>query len=98
MPHTKIGKWSVGLIGAFIVSMVLLYIFIAKGHRGGDTFFSNPALAVPLLSAGVCGIAGFVTGLIAMIKQRDRSALVYIAVCIGGLVTLWTAAEILFPH
>jgi len=98
MPKTKIGKLSVGLIGAFIILLILFYILVATGQRGGETFFSNQALAVPILLAGLCGIVAFVTGLIAIIKQRERAVLVYLAVVIGALVTLWTAAEIMFPH
>lgn len=98
MPKTKIGKLSAGLIGAFVVFLVLFYILVASGQRGGETFFSNLVLTIPILLAGVCGIVGFVTGLMAIIKQRERNALVFIAVVIGALVILWIAAEFIFPH
>ncbi len=98
MPHTKMGKWSVSLISAFFVLMLIFYGFIIAGQRGGEAFFSNLTLTIPILLAGACGIAAFVTGLIAIIKYRERSALTYAAVVIGALVTLWTAAEIIFPH
>jgi len=98
MPHTKMGKWSVSLISAFILFLLIFYVLVATGQRGGDTFFSNLTLTIPILLAGACGIAAFITGLIAIIKYRERSALTYAAVVIGALVTLWTAAEIIFPH
>jgi len=98
MPHTKMGKWSVRLIGAFFVSLFVLYVFIIAGQRGGESFFSNLTLAIPGLLAGACSVAGFVVGIIAIAKQRERSALVYLAVVIGALVTLFIAAEIIFPH
>ncbi len=98
MPSTKIGKWSVSLISAFFVLILIFYGFIIAGQRGGDGFFDNLYLAIPAVLAGVCGIASFVVGLMAIIKQRERSALVYLAVVIGALVTLFIAAEILFPH
>ena len=98
MPHSKIGKWSVGFFGAFIFFLMLFYIIVATGQRGGETFFSNLALTIPMLLAGTCSVAGFVTGLIAIIKKRERSGLTYVAVVIGALVILWIAAEVLFPH
>ncbi|MFH1597877.1 MAG: hypothetical protein ABIB97_02285 [Patescibacteria group bacterium] len=98
MPKTKLGKWSVSLCGAFIVFLALFYVLVATGQRGGDTFFSNWALTIPILLAAIGGIGGFVIGLMAIFKQRERSWLVYLAVVIGALVTFFTAAELLFPH
>jgi len=98
MPHTKMGKWSVGLIGAFIVLMLIFYGFIIAGQRGGQYFFDNLYLTIPFVLAGACGVASFTVGLMAIIKQRERSALTYVAVVIGALVTLWIAAELIFPH
>lgn len=98
MPKTKLGKWSVNLIGAFIVFLLIFYAIIATGQKGGDTFFSNMYLTIPFLLAAISGIASFICGLIAIIKQRERSVLAYIAVVIGALVTFFAAGEILFPH
>ena len=98
MSRTKFGKWSVSLISAFFVLILVFYGFIIAGQRGGETFFSNLTLAIPMLLAGACAVAAFVVGLNAMIRQRERSVLVYVAVVIGALITLWIAAEILFPH
>ncbi|MFC1687374.1 hypothetical protein ACFL0L_02250 [Patescibacteria group bacterium] len=98
MPRTTMGKWSVGLIGAFIFFMVVFFVLVESGERGGDTFFSNLALTIPILIAGACGVAGFVVGLIAMIRKRERSWLVYIATAIGAFIAFWISAEILFPH
>lgn len=98
MPHTTLGKWSVGLFGAFIVLILIFFGFITAGQRGGEGFFDNLYLAIPGVLSGVCGIAAFVVGIIAIVKQRERSALTYVAVIIGALITLWIAAEIIFPH
>lgn len=98
MPRTKLGKWSVSLISAFIVLMLIFYGFIIAGQRGGEGFFDNLILTIPAVLAGACAMASFIIGLIAIIKQRERSAFTYIAAVIGALVTLWIAAEIIFPH
>ena len=98
MPKTKAGKWAVSMAGAFIVLLLVFYGIVISGQRGGETYFSNLALAIPITLAGVCAVAGLVVGLIAVIRKRERSGLVYVAIVIGALVTLWTAAEIIFPH
>lgn len=57
-------------------------------------------VAIPLptfLIAGI-GLAGFLAGLIAVVKNKDRSLLVLLSVLVGVLIILWTAAEIAFPH
>jgi len=98
MPKTNLGKWSVSLIGSFIVLILIFYGFIIAGQRGGQGFFDNLYLAIPGVLAGACCVAAFVIGIIAIAKQKERSALVYIAVVIGALVTFFIGAEILFPH
>ena len=98
MPHTKIGKWSVGLIGAFFVLLLGFYLFVSAGQRGGNAFFSESSLTILLLLAFACGVAGFVIGIVAIAKQKERAMLVYSSVVIGALVTLWIASETYFPH
>jgi len=98
IPRTVPGKWSIRLIFAFIVLFSLFQILVATGQRGGATFFSNLILAVPIVIAGICGVASFFTGLVGVIKSRERSILVYIAMIIGLCVLLFILGEIIFPH
>jgi len=98
MPKTTLGKWSVALIVAFIVLLVSFQFLVALGQRGGETFFSALVLTVPILIAGISGVSAFITGLIGVIRSRERSVIVYLAVAIGLLVLLWGLAEIIFPH
>ena len=98
MPKTRQGKWSAWLMVAFIVFFGLFFIFMASGQRGGATFFSNLWLTVPILLAGISGISAFFTGIIGVIKDRERSVLVYLAILIGLIVLLFCLAEIVFPH
>ena len=98
MPRTTLGKWSTALIVAFIVLLVSFQLLVASGQRGGETFFSALVLAVPILIGGICGVSAFVIGLIGVIRSRERSVTVYLAVTIGLLVLLWGLAEIIFPH
>jgi predicted Abi (CAAX) family protease len=98
LPKTSLGKWSVGLIAAFILFLALFLILVAFGQRGGETFFSNLLLTVPMLLAGTCGVAAFVTGLIGIIKSKERSILVYLAIFIGFEIMVFGLGEFLVPH
>jgi hypothetical protein len=97
-PGTIPGKISIGLIGGFCLFLALLFILAAAGQRGGDTFFSTLALAVPGLLAGISGIAAFFTGVIAITMSRERSILVFFAVFIGLFVLLFCLGEFVSPH
>lgn len=50
-PETRAGWWAVGLTAAFFVLLGLFQSLVAGGQRG-DTFFSNPSLALTILAAG----------------------------------------------
>ena len=97
-PNTALGKWSVILIVVSFIFFILLFSFIASGQRGGDTFFSRPALAVPMLLAGISAACAFFTGITCIIRNRERAIFVYISTVIGFFILLFGLAEIIFPH
>ncbi len=97
-PNTNLGKWSIGLIASFFLFMILFFLLVASGQRGGETFFSNPLLAIPISIAGLCGIAAFFTGLISSLKNRERAISVFLSIFIGLFVLLWILGEIFSPH
>ena len=98
IPKTRLGKWSIWLIIAFIVLFVTFQLLVALGQRGGATFFSNLALSVPMLMAGISGISAFFTGIIGIIKSKERSVLVFIASIIGFFILFFVLGEFLVPH
>jgi len=97
-PKTNWGKWSTRLIVAFAVFLASFGILVASGQRGGNTFFSNPILTIPILLAGTSGIAAFITGLISIVRRKERSISVYLAVTLGLIVLVFVLGEIIFPH
>ena len=97
-PKTKFGKRSAWLLIALAIFMVAFRTNLLLGYRGGDTFFSNPFLAIPILLAGISGIAALITGLIGIIRERERSISVYLAVAIGLIVLVIALAQIIPPH
>ena len=98
MPTTSIGKRSVGFLIIFFALMAGFYSLLSLGQRGGETFFSNPLLAINILAAGASGAASFFTGIISIWKQKERSILVFVATAIGLFVLYFALGEILFPH
>lgn len=105
MPATTLGKVSVGLI----VAMPLLFIIgtsftnsLYKSVPAGGTILADiaarPALALMMLAGMVAGISAFITGLLAIIRQKEHAILVYIASSIGALLLLFLAGELLSPH
>jgi cytochrome bd-type quinol oxidase subunit 2 len=97
-PKTLLGKWSLGLLILAVLLFAVLIILVVSGQRGDDAFFSNLALTIPVLLAGVFLISALVTGLIAMIKSKERSILVILAVVIGIFALIFLLGEFLFPH
>lgn len=98
MPKTFLGKLSLGLIIVFFLLFAVFQLFVTSGQRGGETYFSNLLLAIPITLAGISGIAAFFTGITALVKRKERSIAVYIAVLIGFFVLLFVLGEILYPH
>lgn len=105
MPKTKLGKWSIVLIIAMPLLFVLARQFMNMFYESvsaGDTILQDiakrPALALTMLTGMACGVSSFITGLIAIIRKKERSVLVYISTFIGFLFTLFLIAEVAFPH
>jgi len=83
IPKSTQGKWAAGLGIAFI-------IFIAMKIIG--------FMPLPTFSIAALGLAGFVTGIVAIFKNRDRAILTFLPVLVGLVIILWIAAELISPH
>ncbi len=90
MPKTRIGKWSVGLLLLFGLFVLIIIIMGRTGHHPGD-----PVFVIPGICAGALGIATFVTALIGLFKQKDRTFLVIFCAIIGFFVTLTVISEVI---
>lgn len=73
-----------------------------KSTSAGETILKDiaarPALALTMLAGMVAGISAFITGLLAILRQKENTLLVYVATVIGALLVLFLTGEILFPH
>lgn len=105
MPGTTLGRWTVGLIAVMPILFVFgsslsnsLYESVSAGRSILADITSRPLLALTMLAGMAAGISGFITGLLAIVNQKENALLVYVSTVIGGLLTLFLAGELAFPH
>jgi hypothetical protein len=104
-PKTTWGKWSVGLIVAMPILFFIgssfansLYKSIPSGETILKDIAARPALALTMLVGMIAGISAFITGLLAIIRQKENALLVYVSIVIGALLIFFLTGEIVFPH
>ena len=105
LPATTLGKWSVGLIVAMPLLFVVASSFtdtLYESVPAGGTILADiavrPALALTMLAGMAAGVSAFITGLLAIIRQKDHALLVYVSSLIGALLLLYLVGEVAFPH
>lgn len=105
LPNTILGKWSIGLIIAmpllFMIGMSFtesLYQSVPAGSTILKDIVARPALALTMLAGMAAGVSAGITGILAILKQKDHVILVYISTIIGALFIVYLAAELSFPH
>ena len=78
LPKSVLGWWSVGLCVASILFQILFEVILGPGPN------YNMALAnaLTIVLTGIA-VAAFVTGLISIIKSKERSILVFLTTVIG---------------
>ena len=87
LPKTSLGRWSLGLaIASIVVFVVAAGPFREQWGLNENEELVNPVLTVVLtiIIVGTSG-ADLVTGLISVIKRKERSVLVFL----GMLITFW---------
>jgi hypothetical protein len=98
-PQTTMGKWSIGFIISLSSFFIIGVAIVNFGHQtGGETFFDNLYISIPMFLAGLSGIAAFITGIIGIINDHERALLVFVSSVIGSLVLIFMLGEFLFPH
>ena len=81
LTKTALGKWSIcGIVGSIVFALLAGLI---------DEFFRIYTIANTLmLLAGISGTCALFTGIIGIIKSKDRSVIVFIATIIGLFILL----------
>lgn len=103
MPTSSLGKWSLGLILVMPVLLflgmtftTLLYEGVAAGGTIAADIVQRPVLALTMLAGFAAGVAAFIIGLVAIIRQKDYAVFTIAATVVGGLFTLYLIAEMGF--
>ncbi len=95
-PRTRLGKWSVGLAATFAILFILNSVLFVSGLLrlpGQETW--GPFYALLMIG---CGLAAGVVGLIAVLRQRERSWAVWLAILPGLFMLTLLLGEFLVPH
>ena len=93
MPKTRLGKWSVWLNAFFLIVIIISIILVdVLGLLSYDDHWWD--VTVPILA--ITTITAFILGIIAIVKNKERSVLVYISVTIGFLAILFIPLHSLF--
>jgi hypothetical protein len=101
MPSTKLGKWSMWLGAAFVVGFIinnaLVGIFGTSTSEAMRSFSRTylPYWGIALMSVGL--VSGLV-GLVAIVKQKERSLLTLLTLIPTAFVIVFVAGEFLLPH
>ena len=102
LPQTGLGKWSLKLIAAFFGLFILAQFIVAAGNSRGaldDSFNIYQILIMAtMIPAGICGIAAFITGIISIIRHKERAVLIILATAIGFLILFFVLGELISPH
>jgi hypothetical protein len=97
-PGSVLGTWSVRLVALAAVFFIFFFLLVASGQKGGDTFFSNPLLSIPILVAFGSAVCAFFTGIVSIFRNGERAILVYVATVIGLFLLIIGLGEVIFPH
>ena len=91
-PSTRLGWWSVGLAATFVA---LFIINVAVITSTLETLWRQTLLPFYVIFMLSCGLAAGIVGLIAVIRQRERSWLVWLAILTGLFVIVIVLGEFL---
>jgi len=93
LPKTQIGKLPVGLTMLYLLLLIVFFVFMLFGlvtFDEGHWWDWTVGISVLLI------ISSFITGIIAIIKSKNRSVLVYISVFITSCSILFLLLHSLF--
>lgn len=96
LPKTKLGKSSIVFIIVAIVLVATINVLSMNIDIPTEStgFFGNMPLAVMTLGAFSCAIISTITGLVAVIKNKERAILVHLCILIGALAIYFGIAQI----
>jgi len=97
LPKKALGWWSVGLAILFIFFLVAPVFSVLRLGGVARQIGLSPGQLKGVVFL-IAGISSLITGLISIIKSKERSILVFLAMLIGFVAVAFVLGEILFPH
>jgi hypothetical protein len=96
LPKTKLGWMAGSFMTAFIVLFLInSFVFMPPST---NALFPRTFMIFFGIFMLLCGLAAGVVGLIALIRNRERSWFVWLAVLPGAFVLFLLLGELLVPH
>jgi hypothetical protein len=83
LPKTSLGRWSVSLAAGFILVVVLTILLGPKTCNVLEFGGGSIELRIMFVALCISGIGTLVTGLISIIKSKERSILAFLALVVG---------------
>ncbi len=102
IPKTRLGKWSVGFGIALVVLTALSVLFaVAIGGNptviAGNTLLSILSITLSVM-VSLVGPLSFFLGIFTIVKHKEWSVCVSLAVLYGLAFLMFMLGEFLFPH
>lgn len=100
LPSTKYGRLALFMIMASVALIVFANIILvgALGLRGGNTIFDNIPLSMFMIIGFASAIGSSISGLIGIVRFKERSVLVMMTTLLGMLVLTFLVGELIVPH
>jgi hypothetical protein len=91
----KVQVWSKTRMGKSAAVLTLIFIAVMALKL---TMLRIMIIPLPTPLIALLGIIGFILGVIAIIKNKDRALLTLLSIPIGLFIIFWIIAEFTFPH
>lgn len=91
LPKSRLGKWSAGLNIFFLSVSIFFYIFAELFN----VITSDMLITIFGAAAVIASIIAFFIGVTAVIKNKERSFLVFLAIIVGLVVLAFIFGNIL---
>jgi hypothetical protein len=95
-PATRLGWWAVGLAAAFLVMSVINSAVFMR--LSVDVPWRQTVLPFYGIFMMLCGLAAGGIGLLAVLRSRERSWLVWLTILPGAFALFFVLGEFLLPH
>lgn len=95
-PSSRLGWWSAGLMVTFIAMMLVNGAVFMRLSE--DVAWRQTVLPFYGIAMMACGLAAGVLALIAVVRRRERSFLVWLPLLGGVFVIVFLLGEFLSPH